>query len=61
LREYARESLIRQLKMGVSDEVLANLVVTLREEGKLSIISEAETKYKAPQIICSMGLREVES
>ncbi|GEM_PF-3506416 len=47
--------------MGVSDEVLANLVVTLREEGKLSIISEAETKYKAPQIICSMGLREVES
>jgi len=34
----------------------ADFVVALREEGKLSIISQEEIKYKAPQIICSIGL-----
>jgi hypothetical protein len=40
LKEYARESLNRQIKAGVNDEDLANLVVSLREEEKLCIISE---------------------
>jgi len=57
LREYARETINRQLKSGINDEDLANLVVSLREDGKLSLISEDENISKEPQIICSMGLR----
>lgn len=57
LKEFARETINRQLKSGISDEDFANLVVSLREDLKLSIISEDENKYKEPQIICSMGLK----
>ena len=56
LREYARETINRQLKMGISDEQLGGLIVSLRDEGKLSIKDEEEKKYKEPKIICSMGL-----
>jgi len=57
LREYARETINRQLKSGISDEDLASLIVSLREDGKLSLISEEKNRNKEPQIICSMGLR----
>ena len=56
LKSYAKEVLNRQLKSGISDENLANLVVSLREEDKLCIVSEGEIERKEPQIICSMGL-----
>lgn len=56
LREFAKETISRQLKAGIDDEQLANLVVSLREEDKLSIISEEENVYKEPQIVCSLGL-----
>lgn len=57
MREFARETINRQLKSGITDEDLINLVVSLREDGKLSLISDDEAKMKDPQIICSMGLR----
>jgi superfamily II DNA or RNA helicase len=57
LREFARETINRQLKSGIDDEELATLVVSLREDGKLSIITEEELHQKEPHIICSMGLR----
>jgi superfamily II DNA or RNA helicase len=57
LREYARETINRQLKTGINDEDLATLVIGLREDGKLSLIAEEETKDKESQIICSMGLK----
>tara|TARA_B100001287_G_scaffold46061_1_gene35122 strand:- start:5940 stop:9290 length:3351 start_codon:yes stop_codon:yes gene_type:complete len=56
LREFARETINRQLKTGITDDDLANLIVSLREDGKLSLISEEEKGVKEPQIICSMGL-----
>lgn len=56
LKEYARDTLNRQLKMGVSDEILAQIVVSLRDEGKLSIKNEEERTYKEPRIICSMSI-----
>jgi len=56
LREYANETLNRQLKMGVSDDDLGTLLVTLRDEGKLVIKNEDEIIFKEPKIICSMGL-----
>lgn len=55
-KEFARETLNRQLKAGVSDDDLVNLVVSLREEDKLCIVNQDEMPNKEPQIICSMGL-----
>jgi len=56
LKEFARETLNRQLKAGISDDQLANLVISLREEDKLAIVNEDEQPNKEPQIICSLGL-----
>lgn len=56
LREFARETLNRRLKEGISDEQLAELVVSLREDEKLVIANKETTEEKAPQIICSLGL-----
>jgi superfamily II DNA or RNA helicase len=61
LREYARETLNHQLKSGISDADLCDLIVSLREAGKLSLKNESETYddqelNKEPKIICSMGI-----
>ena len=55
-KEFARETLNRQLKAGISDEDLASLVVSLREEDKFCIVNQDEMPDKDPQIICSLGL-----
>ncbi|TXH60573.1 MAG: NgoFVII family restriction endonuclease [Bacteroidia bacterium] len=55
-KEFARETLNRQLKSGISDDQLASLVISLREEDKLCIVNEDEQPFKEPQIICSLGL-----
>lgn len=57
LREFAKDVLNRQLKSGISDSDLAELVKTLREDDKLCITNLDEIKSKDPQIICSMGLK----
>ena len=57
LKEFARETLGRQLKAGIADDQLAALVVSLREEDKLCIINEDEQPDREPQIICSLGLK----
>lgn len=57
MREFARETINRQLKTGITDEELANLVVSLREDVKLSLVGDDDSKQKEPQIICSMGLK----
>ena len=58
LKEYAREALNRQIKAGISDEDLADLLVSLREEEKLCIINKQQNKSTDPQIICSLGLKK---
>ena len=55
MRELAKDILNRQLRSGISDEDLAKLVMSLREEGRLSVIHEEE-RTEEPQVICSMGL-----
>lgn len=60
LKEFARDTLNRQLKAGVSDDGLANLVVSLRDDDKLCIIDNEEQEYRLPQIICSMGIKNGE-
>jgi superfamily II DNA or RNA helicase len=57
LREFARDTINRQMKAGMNDTQLVELVISLREENKLCIVEDdEETKVKLPQIICSMGL-----
>jgi hypothetical protein len=60
LQDNARVLLTRQLKKGVSAMEMVELVVELRNEEELSIKNKTENKNKEPQIICSLGLRNME-
>jgi hypothetical protein len=55
LRPLATDKLNRQLRSGISDIQLAELVLTLREEDRLCIVEESEHANE-PRIICSMGM-----
>lgn len=55
LRQSAVDTLNRQLRSGISDESLAQLVLALREEDRLCQIHEEE-QTQDPCIICSLGL-----
>ena len=55
LRSSATDTLNRQLRAGISDEDLAALVISLRDENRLIIIHEEEEPQE-PRIICSVGL-----
>jgi hypothetical protein len=55
LRQSAIDTLNRQIRAGLSDEKLAELVIALRDDDRLCIIHEEE-QTQDPQIICSMGL-----
>lgn len=56
LRESAKDILNRQLRIGITDESLAQLVVALREDDRLCV-EEHDTETPDPRIICSLGLR----
>lgn len=55
LRQSATDTFNRQLKSGISDERLADLVLALRDEDRLCIVSE-EARTQEPIILCSLGL-----
>ena len=55
LRQAALDTLNRQLRSGVSDKALAELVITLRDEDRLCIVHE-EDERQEPSIVCSLGL-----
>lgn len=57
LLQVAVDTLNRQLKSGIDDEALAQLVMDLREDGRLCRVSE-EQESAEPHIICSLGLRK---
>ncbi len=56
LRESAAESLNRELKSGGTDEDLAKLAMSLREDSRLSVIKEDGDQEFETHIICSLGL-----
>jgi hypothetical protein len=57
LREAAKDILNRQLKAGMTDDDLARLVTSLRDEDRLSLVlDEGEVGEAEPHIICSLGL-----
>jgi len=57
LLQVAIDTLNRQIKSGVDDHALAELVVALREDGRLCHITE-DQEADEPHIICSLGLRK---
>jgi superfamily II DNA or RNA helicase len=55
LRQSAIDTLNRQLRAGITDDRLAELVMALRDDDRLCIVQEEE-RSDEPQIICSLGL-----
>ena len=56
LRQSATDILNRQLRSGISDEKLAELVMVLRDDDRLCLVDDVEERSSEPQIICSLGL-----
>lgn len=59
LLQSAIDTLNRQLKSGIDDQDLAQLVMSLRADAQLCRVSE-ETPSVEPQVICSLGLRKTD-
>lgn len=58
LRETTREIINRRLRLGISDEELAELAIRLRDESKLCVVDLNKTStLDTPLIICSMGIK----
>jgi superfamily II DNA/RNA helicase len=55
LRQSAIDTLNRQLRSGISNQQLAELIVALRMDDRLCFVSE-EVEKREPSIICSLGL-----
>ena len=60
LRPSAVDTLNRQLRSGVSDDQLGEIVMSLREEDRLCLTGDAAAEAQEPQIICSLGLFDTE-
>ena len=59
LTSHATDILNRQLRSGINNEDLAQLVIALRDDDRLNIIHE-EARRREPRIICSLGLKTTE-
>ena len=55
LRSVAKDILNPQLRSGISNEKLAELVIGLWDDGRLCIVEE-EIQTQEPKIVCSLGL-----
>lgn len=51
------DALNRQLKTGISDFKLAEMVIAFRADGRLSMKQDKDDKHNEMRIICSMGLK----
>jgi len=59
LRETARELINRRIKLGCTDEEMANVCMQLRDEGRLCIIEKQDRENcKTPHILCSLGIKK---
>jgi hypothetical protein len=59
LLQSATDTLNRQLKSGISNMQLAELVVALRQDARLCRVAD-DIETAEPQVICSLGLRKVD-
>ena len=56
LRQVAVDTLNRQMRSGIDDAGLAEIVIQMRSDGRLCIMEEEDAEIPEPRIICSMGL-----
>lgn len=57
LKESARATISRQMRLGITDEALLDLVIRRAMDDHLcEVTEEEETSHSEPRIICSMGL-----
>lgn len=61
LYQAAADTLNRQIRSGITDDKLADQVIAMRDEGRLCIIlgGHETDAPRDPQIICSLGLRQM--
>ena len=57
LLQSATDTLNRQLKSGIGNQALAELVISLRQDARLCRVSET-VESNEPQVICSLGLKD---
>ena len=57
LRQSAVDTLNRQLRSGIDDIQLADIVISLRDDDRLCLTDDAD-EVQEPRIICSIGLFE---
>ena len=55
LRQAAVDTLNRQMRSGIDDPSLADLVIQMRDEDRLCIMDQENTEALEPRIICSMA------
>ncbi len=57
LKEGARDSFRRQLRLNITDQELAEMALHLLQQEKLCQITESSADSQEPQILCALGLR----
>ncbi len=55
LLQATTDTLNRQLKAGIDDHKLVELILALREEGRLCVVEDENTQ-REPKLICTLGL-----
>jgi hypothetical protein len=60
LTTQAVDKLNRQLRTGISDDELAELVTSMHQDDRLVMIQPAEHQHKDARILCSLGLKNKE-
>ena len=61
LRQAAVDTLNRQMRSGMDDPDLAELVIQMRNEDRLCLMEQDDIETQEPRIICSMGLFDHEN
>jgi SNF2 family DNA or RNA helicase len=59
LQPEAAETISRQLRAHIQDHQLADLMLLLRDQGRLCVIHERAGDAIEPHVICSLGLRKI--